>query len=69
MLIFSKQIVGLDKNATAEVGDKVYAHSVGRLLASVFVWETLLICSHICRAGPRFDAPQKIHRILFGPQQ
>ena len=37
MLISSKQIVGLDENATAEVGDKVYAHSVARLLASVFV--------------------------------
>ena len=37
MLIFSKQIVGLDETTTAEVGDKVYAHRVGRLLASVLV--------------------------------
>ena len=41
MLISSKQIVGLDENATAEVGDKVYAHSVARLLASVFVRENI----------------------------
>ena len=33
ILIFSKQIVRLDENAIVEVGDKVYAHSVARLLA------------------------------------
>ena len=37
MLIFSKQIVGLDENTTAEVGDKVHAHNVARILASVLV--------------------------------
>ena len=66
MLIFSKQIIGLDENTTAEVGDKIYAHSVGRLLASVFFWEILLICSHICRAVPRFDAPQKSTESCLG---
>ena len=37
MFMFSKQIVGLNENATAEVGDKVYAQSVVRL----FVWENI----------------------------
>ena len=41
MLIFSKQIVRLDENAAAEVGDKVYVHNVARLLASVFVWANI----------------------------
>ena len=66
MLIFSEQIVGLDETTTAEVSDKVYAHSVARLLALVLVGETLLICSHICRAVPCFDAPPKSTESCLG---